>query len=102
MQIQVHRAPVRAEAKLRSRGNANKGVDSRERFLSLPAMAVARAAGRDRTASIQRVFLGLLAANLVVVGAKIAIGIVGGLALGHQRRRALLGGRASTTSLSPS
>jgi len=37
-------------------------------------MASARAAGRDRTASIQRVFLGLLAANLVVVGAKVAIG----------------------------
>ena len=41
-------------------------------------MAVARAAGRDRTASIQRVFLGLLAANLVVVGVKLAIGIAAG------------------------
>ena len=38
-------------------------------------MAVAGASGRDRTASIQRVFLGLLTANLVVVGAKVAIGI---------------------------
>jgi len=35
-------------------------------------------AGRDRTASIQRVFFGLLAANLVVVGAKIAIGVSAG------------------------
>jgi len=41
-------------------------------------MAVARAEGRDRTASIQRVFLGLLAANLVVVGTKIAIGVSAG------------------------
>ena len=41
-------------------------------------MAVARATGRDRTASIQRVFLGLLAANLVVVGVKLAIGIAAG------------------------
>ena len=41
-------------------------------------MSVARAAGRDRTASIQRVFLGLLAANLVVVGAKIAVGVSAG------------------------
>jgi len=41
-------------------------------------MASARAAGRDRTVSIQRVFLGLLAANLVVVGAKIAIGVSAG------------------------
>ena len=41
-------------------------------------MAVARAGGRDRTASIQRVFLGLLVANLVVVGAKLAIGITAG------------------------
>jgi cation diffusion facilitator family transporter len=41
-------------------------------------MAVAGAPGRDRTASIQRVFLGLLAANLVVVGAKVAIGIQAG------------------------
>jgi cation diffusion facilitator family transporter len=41
-------------------------------------MAVARAAGRDRTASIQRVFLGLLVANLAVVGAKLAIGISAG------------------------
>jgi cation diffusion facilitator family transporter len=38
-------------------------------------MAVARAVGRDRTASIQRVFLGLLVANLAVVGLKLAIGI---------------------------
>jgi cation diffusion facilitator family transporter len=38
-------------------------------------MAVAGAAGRDRTASIQRVFLGLLAANLAVVGAKVVIGV---------------------------
>jgi cation diffusion facilitator family transporter len=38
-------------------------------------MAVARAEGRDRTASIQRVFLGLLVANLAVVGAKLTIGI---------------------------
>ncbi len=41
-------------------------------------MSVARVAGRDRTASIQRVFLGLLAANLVVVGAKIAVGVSAG------------------------
>jgi cation diffusion facilitator family transporter len=41
-------------------------------------MAVARATGRDRTASIQRVFLGLLAANLAVVGVKLAIGIAAG------------------------
>jgi len=41
-------------------------------------MAVAGAPGRDRTASIQRVFLGLLAANLVVVGAKVAIGVQAG------------------------
>jgi len=41
-------------------------------------MAVARATGRDRTASIQRVFLGLLGANLAVVGAKLAIGIATG------------------------
>jgi cation diffusion facilitator family transporter len=41
-------------------------------------MAPARAAGRDRTASIQRVFLGLLAANLAVVGAKVVIGLSAG------------------------
>ncbi len=41
-------------------------------------MAVARANGRDRTASIQRVFLGLLGANLAVVGAKLLIGIATG------------------------
>jgi cation diffusion facilitator family transporter len=41
-------------------------------------MAVARANGRNRTASIQRVFLGLLGANLVVVGAKLVIGINAG------------------------
>jgi cation diffusion facilitator family transporter len=41
-------------------------------------MAVARATGRDRTASIQRVFLGLLGANLAVVGAKLVIGIAAG------------------------
>jgi len=41
-------------------------------------MAVARAPGRDRTASIQRVFLGLLGANLAVVGVKLAIGIAAG------------------------
>ncbi len=41
-------------------------------------MAVARTAGRDRTVSIQRVFLGLLAANLVVVGAKIVVGVSAG------------------------
>ena len=45
-------------------------------------MAVARTAGgaggRDRTASIQRVFLGLLAANLAVVGAKVVIGLSAG------------------------
>jgi len=41
-------------------------------------MASARAAGRDRTASIQRVFFGLLAANLVVVGAKIVVGVSAG------------------------
>jgi len=41
-------------------------------------MAVARATGRDRTASIQRVFFGLLGANLAVVGAKLAIGIATG------------------------
>lgn len=41
-------------------------------------MAVASAVGRDRTASIQRVFLGLLAANLAVVGAKVVIGLSAG------------------------
>ena len=41
-------------------------------------MAVAGAPGRDRTASIQRVFFGLLAANLVVVGVKLGIGIQAG------------------------
>ena len=41
-------------------------------------MAVAGAPGRDRTASIQRVFFGLLAANLVVVGVKLGIGIRAG------------------------
>jgi cation diffusion facilitator family transporter len=41
-------------------------------------MAVARVAGRDRTASIQRVFLGLLVANLAVVGAKLVIGVSAG------------------------
>ena len=41
-------------------------------------MAVAGAPGRDRTASIQRVFFGLLAANLVVVGVKPGIGIRAG------------------------
>ncbi len=41
-------------------------------------MAVARASERDRTASIQRVFLGLLGANLAVVGAKLVIGIATG------------------------
>ena len=41
-------------------------------------MAVARAVGRNRTASIQRVFLALLVANLAVVGAKLAIGISAG------------------------
>lgn len=41
-------------------------------------MAVARAPGRDRTASIQRVFLGLLIANLAVVGAKLVIGVSAG------------------------
>ncbi len=41
-------------------------------------MAVARANGRDRTASIQRVFLGLLGANLAVVGAKLLVGIATG------------------------
>lgn len=41
-------------------------------------MPAARAIGRDRTASIQRVFLGLLAANLAVVGVKLAIGIASG------------------------
>jgi cation diffusion facilitator family transporter len=41
-------------------------------------MAVARASGRDRTASIQRVFLGLLVANLAVVGAKLFVGIAAG------------------------
>jgi cation diffusion facilitator family transporter len=41
-------------------------------------MAGARATGRDRTASIQRVFLGLLGANLAVVGVKLAIGIAAG------------------------
>ncbi len=41
-------------------------------------MAVARAVGRDRTTSIQRVFLGLLGANLAVVGAKLGIGIASG------------------------
>ncbi len=41
-------------------------------------MAVARAIGRDRTASIQRVFLGLLGANVLVVGAKLVIGIASG------------------------
>ena len=41
-------------------------------------MAVAGAPRRDRTASIQRVFLGLLAANLVVVAVKLGIGIRAG------------------------
>ena len=41
-------------------------------------MAVARAIGRDRTASIQRVFLSLLGANLAVVGVKLVIGIATG------------------------
>ncbi len=41
-------------------------------------MAVASVAARDRTASIQRVFLGLLVANLAVVGAKIIVGIKAG------------------------
>ena len=41
-------------------------------------MAVARAPGRDRTASIQRVFLGLLAANLAVVAVKVVIGVRAG------------------------
>jgi cation diffusion facilitator family transporter len=41
-------------------------------------MPVTRANGRDRTASIQRVFLGLLAANLAVVGVKLVIGIASG------------------------
>ena len=41
-------------------------------------MAVTRASGRDRTASIQRVFLSLLGANLAVVGAKLVIGIAAG------------------------
>ncbi len=41
-------------------------------------MAVATVAGRDRTASIQRVFLGLLAANLAVVAAKIIVGTKAG------------------------
>ena len=41
-------------------------------------MAVASVAARDRTASIQRVFLGLLVANLAVVGAKIIVGIQAG------------------------
>ena len=56
----------------------NKGVDSRDWQPQLDRMAVARATGRDRTASIQRVFLGLLGANLAVVGAKLAIGITTG------------------------
>ena len=56
----------------------NKGVDSRDWQPQLDRMAVARATGRDRTASIQRVFLGLLAANLAVVGVKLAIGIAAG------------------------
>ncbi len=38
-------------------------------------MAATRVATRDRTLSIQRVFLGLLGANLAVVAAKLAIGI---------------------------
>lgn len=37
-------------------------------------MAVARARERDRTASIQHVFVGLLVANLAIVGAKLVIG----------------------------
>ena len=78
VQIQVHRAPVLVDPKLRSAGNVNKGVDSRDWAPQLARMAVARAEGRDRTASIQRVFLGLLAANLVVVGTKIAIGVSAG------------------------
>ena len=41
-------------------------------------MAVASVAARDRTASIQRVFLGLLVANLAVVGAKVVIGVSAG------------------------
>lgn len=38
-------------------------------------MTVARATGRDRAAAIQRVFLGLLVANLAVVSAKVVIGV---------------------------
>ena len=41
-------------------------------------MAVTRAPGRDRTASIQRVFLSLLGANLAVVGVKLFVGIAAG------------------------
>ena len=41
-------------------------------------MTVARATGRERAAAIQRVFLGLLVANLAVVGAKVLIGVTAG------------------------
>lgn len=41
-------------------------------------MTVARATGRVRAAAIQRVFLGLLVANLAVVGAKVVIGVTAG------------------------
>jgi cation diffusion facilitator family transporter len=41
-------------------------------------MPLVRAGGRDRTAKIRRVLLGLLVANLVVVGAKFVIGTATG------------------------
>jgi len=41
-------------------------------------MPAAGAPGRDRTASIQRVFRGLLAANLVIMGVKVGIGLHAG------------------------
>ncbi|MBI4543432.1 MAG: cation transporter [Gemmatimonadetes bacterium] len=41
-------------------------------------MTEARAVGRDRAAAIQRVLLGLLVANLAVVGAKVVIGLKAG------------------------
>lgn len=45
---------------------------------SLQAMPLLRAAPRDRSAHIQRVLLGLLVANLSVVGAKFVIGLATG------------------------
>ena len=41
-------------------------------------MSGALAGAHSRSAAIRRVFLGLLAANLAVVGAKVAIGLTAG------------------------